>query len=107
MVRRKDRTTKVIRTSVKTPGGKKKLHVCRKKGKGKAKCALCNAELHGVRQESAKSKKRTTRIFGGHLCHNCVERIITFAARIKQGVLSLESIPISLRAFVEKMVKSL
>ena len=105
MVRRKDRTTKVIREVVKTPG-RKKLRVRRKRTNGKVRCALCKNELHGI-GDGAKSKKRTTRIFGGHLCHKCVERIITLATRVKEGVLSLESIPISLRSFVEKMVKSL
>ncbi len=107
MVRRKDRTRKVVKEWVRTPGGRLVLHVYRKKAKGKAKCALCKSELHGVSMEGAKSQKRVTRIFGGHLCHKCTERLITLATRVKEGTIKMDDVPISMREFVDVLVKNL
>jgi len=65
-----------------TPGGR--ITILIKKAKGSyAKCAICKEPLQGVVRDHPrnlrkypKSQKRVSRIFGGHLCHKCLERII-------------------------------
>jgi len=72
---------------VKTPGGRLSLHVMKKKV-GKARCAVCGAELHGVPtlpyakfRNLSKTEKRPERPFGGVLCPECLRRAIVRAVR--------------------------
>ena len=76
--RHKSRTLR--RVFVKTPGGKTKLHY-RKRKPAKAICASCHKPLAGVVRErpkkmmnTAKTKKRPERAFGGVLCSACARK---------------------------------
>ncbi len=40
------------------------------------RCAMCKKELRGVSFEGSKSEKRPTRMYGGYLCHKCLEKVI-------------------------------
>ena len=65
-----------------TPGGRITVLIKKKKGK-MSRCALCKEKLRGVARDHPrylrkypKSQKRVSRIFGGYLCHRCLERLI-------------------------------
>ena len=70
-----------------TPGGR--ITVLIKKAKGqKHKCAICKRPLFGVVHDHPrrlrkypKSQKRVSRIFGGYLCHRCLEKLIKESVR--------------------------
>jgi len=71
----------------KTPSGKLTVIVKKKKGKP-MKCAICKRTLNGIvrvhpRDLSRinKSQKRVSRIYGGYLCHRCLERLLKREAR--------------------------
>ncbi len=60
-----------------------------KRKPGKAKCASCHSELHGVPRELpyklkrlAKTEKRPERPYGGNLCSKCMREKIRLEARL-------------------------
>ena len=61
------------------PSGKTVIHYERKKNKG-AVCAICKKPLRGVKTDDlfkfSKTEKRPERMFGGYLCHKCLESLI-------------------------------
>jgi len=66
----------------KTPSGRITIIVKKKKGKV-AKCAICKRPLNGIIRDHPrnlsrinKSKKRVSRIYGGYICHRCLERLL-------------------------------
>jgi len=66
----------------KTPSGRITIIVKKKKGKV-AKCAICKRPLNGIVRAHPrdlarinKSQKRVSRIYGGYLCHKCLERLL-------------------------------
>lgn len=83
----KHRSRSLRRIQKKTPGGKlKQVYLARKPGR--ARCAECGAELHGIprlRTVEAKntplSKKRTERPYGGFLCNKCARDKLKEEAR--------------------------
>lgn len=54
------------------------------KKEGKRLCAICKRPLNGIgrytkvqiRSRVNKTRKRVSRIYGGYLCHKCLERIL-------------------------------
>ncbi|ARM75948.1 50S ribosomal protein L34e [Acidianus manzaensis] len=84
MVSPKLRSKSFRRTYVKLPSGKSKIHYNEKKN-GSAKCQICNRPLQAVPTNKvnnlSKSEKRPQRVFGGVLCHECVENLIKQAVR--------------------------
>ncbi len=67
---------------VRTPGGRVKLHLRRKKP-SKAKCALCKKPLTGVSygrqayiRKLSKSERIPERPYGGNLCSECMRNTI-------------------------------
>ena len=76
-----------VRKKKRTPTGKVKIVVERKKPKI-AKCAICGSPLHGVPREIPSrmrklplSKKRPNRPFGGYLCSKCMREF--FRERVR------------------------
>lgn len=72
----------------KTPGNKVVIHF-KKKKPGKAKCAGCGALLKGIPRERphkmrkmAKTKKKTSRPYGGYFCSRCMRKLIIEKSRI-------------------------
>ncbi|HIP90427.1 MAG TPA: 50S ribosomal protein L34e [Candidatus Nanopusillus sp.] len=65
-----------------TPGGRISMLI--KKAKGNPpKCAVCKKPLRGVVRDHPrklrkynKTQKRVSRIFGGYLCHSCLEKLL-------------------------------
>ncbi len=75
------------RIKKRTPGASLTLHYEKRKA-GKAKCAICATELHGVPAlrpyqmgKLAKTEKRPERPYGGVICPNCLARGIREAVR--------------------------
>lgn len=67
---------------VKTPGGKSKIRILKKKTKP-ARCAMCGAPLAGVPRlrpselsRIPRSSRRPNRPYGGNLCSACSRRVI-------------------------------
>ncbi|MEM0044038.1 MAG: 50S ribosomal protein L34e [Sulfolobales archaeon] len=69
------------RVKVRIPSGVSKIHYVRRKN-FTPRCARCGAILGGMPRRSSeyrklpKSLKRPERIFGGILCHRCLEEIL-------------------------------
>jgi large subunit ribosomal protein L34e len=49
-----------------------------KRVSGKARCAICGAELHGIprKRRLAKSKRSIRRPWGGYLCSRCSRKAL-------------------------------
>ena len=70
-----------------TPGGR--ISIIVKKAKGDyPKCAICKKPLRGIVRDHPRnlkkypiSQKRVSRIYGGNLCHRCLETLIKRAIR--------------------------
>ncbi|MBS7648040.1 50S ribosomal protein L34e [Candidatus Bathyarchaeota archaeon] len=67
------------KVKVKLPGGRSTVHYKKRKA-NKALCSICKGPLHGVStiklKKLSKSKKAPSRIFGGILCHSCLQKSI-------------------------------
>jgi len=71
----------------KTPSGR--ITILIKKAKGDyMKCSICKKPLRGIVRDHPrnlrkypKSQKRVSRIFGGYLCHKCLERVLKESIR--------------------------
>ena len=88
------------------PSGKVKT-VYRRGVYSKHKCAICSAELAGTPrgkpikiQRLTRSKRRPTRPFGGQLCSKCTRKIVALRAKLKLKLISIDTIPLSLRKYV-------
>ena len=71
------RTRSLRKIRKKLPGGASVIHYVKKRP-GKAACANCGKELHGVAsgltsrvRSLSASKKRPNRAYGGRLCSEC------------------------------------
>lgn len=75
--KRSQRTGKVRRIMVRTPSGKVSYYIEDKKP-NHHRCAWCGGILQGIVREklgnAPKSAKRVARLFGGYLCHRCLEK---------------------------------
>ena len=83
------RSRSLRRLQVKVPGGRTILHYKERKP-GKAKCGSCRSLLKGVPRERnlkmhklPKTKKRSTRPYGGNLCSKCTRSLIVEKARLQ------------------------
>jgi len=63
---------------VRVPSGKVVIHYEKEK-RNKDKCAMCKNELRGVYHgygNLSKSSRVVKRIYGGYLCHKCLQKLI-------------------------------
>jgi len=78
------RVRSVKKIKVKLPGGKATTHY-KKRKPNKARCSICKGFLHGVKtsklKKLSKSEKAPSRIFGGVVCHSCLQKLIKKAIR--------------------------
>jgi large subunit ribosomal protein L34e len=107
MPRPKNRSRSVRRLYRRTPKGNVVIHYKRREKGGRSYCALCHSILGGAsaRRGLPKTKKRPERIFGGRLCQGCVRRVVSCAARIRDGKMKMEDVEIRARGYVGSMVK--
>jgi len=75
-----------------------------------AVCAICDARLNAVPKRDptamrklAKTEKRPERIFGGVLCHACVEQLIKERIRLQSGDLQKEDVDLLHLKYLERM----
>ncbi|MCH8003462.1 MAG: 50S ribosomal protein L34e [Nanoarchaeota archaeon] len=83
------RSRSLRRLQIKVPGGRTILHYKERKP-GKAKCGSCGSLLKGVPRERnlkmhklPKTKKRSTRPYGGNLCSKCTRSLIVEKVRLQ------------------------
>lgn len=76
------------------PGGGLSVHYERRRP-GRARCAICGGELHGVprlrasrARGLAKTEKRPERPYGGVVCPQCLKRGLKAASRPPAGATS-------------------
>ncbi|MFH1106906.1 MAG: 50S ribosomal protein L34e [Candidatus Micrarchaeota archaeon] len=89
MVAPRHRTSK--KTLRRTPGGRS-VAIYKPKKPSKARCAICGAKMFAVPNRSivgmrklAKTQKRPERVFGGVLCHTCVQQLLKEKLRLQAG----------------------
>lgn len=81
------RSRSLRRTYVRVPGGATRIHYDRLRHV-RARCCVCGKELNGVPwdtrtfRNSARSKKRPERMYGGYACHSCLHTLIKLSARL-------------------------
>jgi large subunit ribosomal protein L34e len=75
------------RKKIVTPSGKNTMHYLGRNA-GVVKCAQCHQELHGVPRMSKvigcklkKLQKRPERMYGGHICPQCLKTLLKKTAR--------------------------
>jgi uncharacterized protein YlaI len=67
-------------------------------------CQICNKKLGGTNtKKTAKTGKRPERAFGGVLCHQCVERIAKYQARLKAGTITQQQVDLRYKPFVKQL----
>jgi large subunit ribosomal protein L34e len=81
------RSRTIRRIKMKIPGGASVIHYL-KREPSKARCANCKKVLHGVAstrpagmKKLAKTKKVTSRAYGGNLCPGCTKELFKAKAR--------------------------
>ena len=81
------RTRSKKRRRVRLPGGRAETHYKQEKT-GVSRCARCGRALSGLpRSVSSKlhklpaSQRRPERMYGGQLCHSCLQDLLRQAAR--------------------------
>ncbi len=86
MVSPRLRSRSLKRIKVRTPGRRSVTHYERET-KVIARCGRCGSTLNGVPREVKdlrrlpKSSKRPNRLFGGVLCHRCLDEILKESIR--------------------------
>ncbi len=105
MPKPKDRSRSKRKVAVKVPGGKTKIVARKKLHQDKQRCAICKSVLQATHsnRKMSKSEKRPERKFGGHLCHKCLDTVITYSARLKEGIVAIDDIEIRFRPYVKKL----
>lgn len=90
-----------------TPGGRTAIHR-KKKKTAKRKCAVCHGLLHGTPRGSpveirklSKTERRPSRPFGGQLCSRCSRKIVALKAKVRNKLMELKEVPISLRSYLK------
>jgi large subunit ribosomal protein L34e len=86
-----------------TPTGRNVVHYRRAKG-SMPHCAICGSELGGISVKGGKSRRTTSRLFGGVLCAGCAADVIKLGSRIEQGDMKLDDIGMKQRSFVLQLV---
>ncbi|BFH73462.1 50S ribosomal protein L34e [Sulfurisphaera javensis] len=78
------RSTSYRKIHVRLPSSKSTIHYERRKN-NVAKCAICKKPLKGVKtnflSKYSKTEKRPERIYGGYICHHCLEILIKQSLR--------------------------
>lgn len=89
----------------KSPAGHKVLKYKKDKPK-KRKCSVCGAVLHGVplnQKKLSKTQKRPERVFAGVLCAKCAERVVRLKARLDNGLLQENGVPLNYLKYVKQL----
>lgn len=107
MPRPKERSRSRRKVSIRMPGGKTKVVSKKKIHPDKQRCAICKSVLQATHSDKkmSKTQKRPERKFGGHLCHKCLDKVITHSTRLNEGVIAIDDVEIRYRPYVKKLSK--
>ncbi|MFX1485634.1 MAG: 50S ribosomal protein L34e [Promethearchaeota archaeon] len=90
------RSRSLKRRKAPLPGGRDSIHYLKPKP-AVSKCAICKRPVSGTPRLSPagltkmpKSKKRASRKYGGHLCHQCLKMLLK--SQISQIYTDLEGL---------------
>jgi len=105
MPKPKDRSRSKRKVFKRVPGGKTKLTFRKKKHTDKHRCAICKNVLQAThsKKKLTKTQRKPERLFGGHLCHKCTDKVVTYAARLKEGIIAVDDIEIRFRPYVKQV----
>jgi ribosomal protein L34E len=106
MTRTRERTGRIIAKTKRTPGNKLSTRYL-KKGKERNRCNACGIVMNSVKSTGAKSGKTQTRIYGGNLCHSCLETVLKYGAKVKCKAMKIEEVPIKYKHLIIKIVEKL
>jgi ribosomal protein L34E len=100
------RTRRIIKMVKRTPGNKLSTRYV-KKGRERNRCSACGTVMSSVKSKGAKSGKTQTRIYGGNLCHSCLETVLKYSAKVKCKAMKIEEVPIKFKHLIGKAVENL
>jgi ribosomal protein L34E len=100
------RTKRIIKRVKRTPGNRLSTRYL-KKGTEKNRCNACGIVMSSVTSKGPKSGKTQTRIYGGNLCHSCLETVLKYSARVKSKAMKIEEVPIKYKVLIVKAVERL
>ncbi|MCX6773675.1 MAG: hypothetical protein NTY68_01600 [Candidatus Micrarchaeota archaeon] len=106
MSRARVRTKRIITKAKRTPGNRISERYL-KKGKERNRCNACGIVMSSVTSKGPKSGKTQTRIYGGNLCHSCLETVLKYSARVKSKAIKIEEVPIKYKMLIIKAVEKL
>ncbi|MGC8567698.1 MAG: 50S ribosomal protein L34e [Candidatus Micrarchaeia archaeon] len=88
-----------------TPKGRNVVHYEKHKT-GMPHCAICGAELNGIRTEAkgGKSRRTNSRLFGGVLCADCTAEVVKLGSRVEEGYIKLDDISTKYKNYVLQLV---
>ena len=89
-----------------SPSGRHLIHYERKKN-SIPHCAICGSELNGISISSnpkGRTRRSTSRIFGGCLCTKCSSEVVKLASRIENGEMKINDIGTREKNYVLQMI---
>lgn len=103
----KNRANSVRNIKYRSPSGESRLRYRRRTKGGKHYCAVSGDLLTGTHSISKMraSERRPERPFGGRLSPAISRRVIVYRARIAQGLIGLDDVPIKLLNYVKNAAK--
>lgn len=109
MVAPRLRSTSAKAQHRRTPRGRVSVFY-RPKKPAAAHCAICGMKLQGVPRGSpsqmaklSKTEKRPERVFGGVLCHACVEDLLKERIRLQSGALQKDEVSLVHLKFLSQL----
>jgi large subunit ribosomal protein L34e len=107
MVLPRNRSNSVRKIQKRVQTGESRTHY-RRRVKGKRHhCAITGEELTGVHSVRGmkKSQRRPSRPFGGRLSPSAARKVIKLRARLEQGDIKMEQIPIEILPYIKSSSK--
>ena len=103
----KNRSHSVRKIKYRTPSGKTAVRYRRRIKGGKAFCAVSGSLLTGTHADRRlkPSSRRPERPFGGRLSPAVSRRVIVYRARLQQGLLGMDDVPVALLPYVKDVKK--
>lgn len=103
----KNRANSVRNIKYRAPSGDSRIRYRRRVKGGKHYCAVSGELLTGVHSTPGMmpTQRRPTRPFGGRLSPSMTKRVVVYRARLAQGIISLNDVPVILLPYVKDAAK--
>lgn len=103
----KNRSNSVRKIKYRTPSGKSAIRYRRRIKGAKQFCAVSGDLLTGTHANNKlkPSQRRPQRPFGGRLSPAVAKRVVIYRARLQQGLLGMDDVPVSLLPYVKDVKK--